>query len=110
MVIEAPFRGMEGPLHEQFEKFQEISDKGIDLAKMSREKQRSMPFYCKQFNFEYGIRCGAFTPEFIEGEKVRLGPLFGMYYGAEPYQSDQSWFTPDMFQYSDEANKFFDGI
>lgn len=110
MVLEAPFRGMEGPLYEQYEKFNEITEKGIDLSKISREEQRALPFYCKPYDYTYGIKSGAFDESFIEGERIRHGALFDMYYGAKPYQSDQSWFYPEMFNTSDEANDFFEGL
>lgn len=110
LVLEAPFRGMEGPLYEQWEKFNEMTEKGIKLNKMSREDQRAMPFYCKPFDYTYGLKSGAFTDQFITGERIRLGPLFDMYYGAKPYQSDQSWFWPDMFKTSPDANEFFQGL
>jgi len=110
MVYEAPFRGMEGPLFEQFEKFNEIEDMKIDLAKMTRKQQRAMPFYFKQYDYTYGLKSGAFDEEFIAGERIRHGPLFDMYYCAKPTQSDVSWFTPDMFNTSDEADSFFQGL
>jgi len=110
MVLEAPFRGMSGPLFEFWEKYKEITEKGIDLSRLTKTQQQAMPMYIKEYDYHYGIKSGAFTPEFIEGEKIRLGPLFDMYYGAKPYESDQSWFTQDMFQTSQEANDFFSGI
>jgi hypothetical protein len=110
MVYEAPFRGMTGPLYEQFEKFNEITEKGIDLSVLSRTEQRKMPFFFKQYDYTYGIASGAFDEAFIEGERLRHGPLFDMYYGAKPVQSDISWITPDMFSTSEEANKFFQGL
>jgi len=110
MVYEAPFRGMVGPLFEQFEKFNEITEKGIDLLKISRKEQRAYPFYFKQYDYTYGLKSGAFDEDFIKGERLRHGPLFDMYYGAKPVQSDMSWFTPDMFDTSEEADSFFQGL
>ena len=110
MVFEAPFRGQVGPFFEQFEKFNEITEKGIDLKDLTRTEQRQMPFYFKQYDYTYGLKSGAFDEAFIEGERIRHGPLFDMYYGAKPFQSDQSWFWPDMFKTSPEANDFFEGL
>lgn len=110
LVLEAPFRGMEGPFFEQWEKFQEITQKGVDLSELSKVEQQGMPFYFKQYDYTYGLLSGAFTKEFIEGERIRWGPLFGMYYEAKPYESDRSWFTPDLIKTSDEATEFFAGL
>lgn len=107
LVLEAPFRGMEGPLFEQWEKFQEITAKGIDLKKMTREEQRAMPFYCKAYDYQYGIDAGCFTQSFIDGERIRQGRLFDMYYGAKPVAGDMAWFYENMFKTSEQATKFY---
>ena len=107
MVLEAPFRGMEGPLFDQWEKYNNAVEKGLNLAKLSREQQRAEPFYCKAYDYTYGLQSGAFDEAFIAGERIRQGNLFDMYYGAKPYQSDMSWFLPEMFKSSDEADSFF---
>lgn len=107
LVLEAPFRGMEGPLFEQWEKFNEITEKGIDLANLTREEQRALPFYCKAYDFNYGIAGGCFTAGFIEGERIRHGRLFDMYYAAKPVAGDMAWFYESMFNTSEQATKFY---
>jgi len=109
-VFEAPFRGSEGPLFEQYELYNEFTKRGESLQGLSRKEQQAKPFYVKQYDYHYGIKSGAFTKEFIEGEKLKLGPLFDMYYGAKPYDSDMSWYTSDMFTTSAEATELFGGL
>jgi hypothetical protein len=109
-VMEAPPRGLSGPLFEQFEQFEEIKKAGIELEKLSRHEQMKYPFYVKKYTYQVGLDAGLLTPEFIEGEKLRLGPLFKMYYEADFYESDQSWYKPQDFKTSDEASDFFSGV
>jgi hypothetical protein len=106
-VFEAPHRGLNTPLYEQEEKYKEITEKGIRLDKMSKEQQQGMPFYVKSYDYTYGLKSGAFTEEFIKGEKARHGILFDMYYGAKPFASDISWFVPEDFTTSEQATEFF---
>jgi len=97
------------PLFRQYEQYEKLKERNIDLSKMTKEEQLQMPFYVKQFDYKYGIKCGAFTIKQMEGERADLGPLFDMYYGAKFYESDQSWYTQDMFKTSDNATEFFGG-
>ena len=106
-ILEAPPRGMTGPLYSQYEGFEKITKDGIDLSELSWNEQQKYPFFVKPYDYTVGLENGCFTPEFIEGQRMELGPLFDMYYGAKFYESDQSWYTNDMFETSADATDFF---
>lgn len=108
-VIEGPPRGLSGPIWEEYQKFEAMKRQGIDLSKLTRNEQRKYPFYVRKYTYEVGIKAGVITPEFIEGERNRWGPLFGMLYLADFYESDQSWYKPEMFKTSPDATDFFAG-
>jgi hypothetical protein len=109
-VLEGPPRGLSGPVWEEYQKFEDMQKRGIDLSKISRNEQRKYPFFVRKYTYEAGIRAGVITPEFIEGERNRWGPLFGMLYMADFYESDQNWYKPEMFATSKEATDFFAGV
>ncbi len=51
------------------------------------------------------------TEAFIEKERRRLGVLFGMYYMADFYSTDQTWFDKNSInQTSDEATELFNAL
>jgi len=108
-VMESIAGGLDGPIHEQYEKFEEITKAGVDLSKLSRKEQMKYPFYCRKLKYNLGIEQGLVSPEFIEGERVRLGPLFGMFYEADFYESDQAWYKQEEWITSQEASDFFAG-
>lgn len=65
----------------------------------------------RKYTYQVGIVCGMITPEFIEKEKRRLGVLFGMYYMADFYSTDQTWFDKDSInQTSVEATEAYDSF
>jgi hypothetical protein len=106
-VLEAPPRGQHGPLFKQHEKFNSMTEKGIDLSTMPFQEQQKYPFFVKPYDYTVGIKYGCFTPETIEGEKLIHGILFDMYYGAKFMDSDVSFYTSDMFKTSDIVTEFF---
>ena len=82
-VMESIFGGIGGPMFEQYEKYEELQKTGIKLDKLTRREQQKYAFYCRKLRYDLGIKAGIITPEFIEGEKTRHGPLFAMFYEAE---------------------------
>lgn len=106
-VMESIMGGLDGPMNEQFEKYEEIVKAGIDLSKLSKREQMKYPMYCRKLKYTLGLEQGLVTPEFIEGERTRLGPLFGMFYEADAYESDQAWYRDEEWIQTKEASDFF---
>lgn len=109
-VIESIFAGVGGPTYEQYEKYQELLKTGINLEKLPRKQQQKHPFYCRKLSYRVGIEAGIISPEFIEGERIRLGPLFAMFYEAEAIDSESTWYFEEDLQSNEDASLFFAGL
>ncbi len=112
MVIECPPRGPMGPVFNIVDEDESLKKDGISIE-LDEGKKIITPsgFLVRKFTYRVGIECGMITPEFIEKEKKRLGVLFGMYYEADFYSSDQTWFSKySIEETSDEATEAYDSF
>lgn len=108
IVIEAPHRGLDTSMNEQMEKYNSYIEAGNELLGKTKAEQQGLPFFVKTYDYNYGIKSGAFSETFIQGEREKHGVLFDMYYAAKPFASDISWFFPEHFQHtSSKATEFF---
>ena len=110
MVIECPPRGPSGPVFNIVDEDDSLKKDGITIELEEGEKILTPSgFLVRRYTFQVGLDCGMITPEFIEKEKRRLGVLFGMYYLADFYSTDQTWFAKDSInQISEEATEAYD--
>jgi hypothetical protein len=110
-VIESIFAGVGGPMYDQYEKYIEyLKAKETPLHKLSRRQQQAKPFYCRKLKYTVGVDAGIISPEFIEGERIRLGPLFPMFYEAEAIDSESTWYFEEDIIQSEDASLFFAGL
>ena len=112
MVIECPPRGPMGPVFNIVDEDDSLKKDGITVELDEGEKILTPSgFLVRKFTYRVGIQCGMITPEFIEKERRRLGVLFGMYYEADFYSSDQTWFSKHSIEEtSDEATEMYDSF
>ena len=112
MVIECPPRGPSGPVFNIVDEDDSLKKDGITIE-LEEGKKILTPsgFMVRKYTYQVGVDCGMITPEFIEKEKRRLGVLFGMYYMADFYSTDQTWFTKESIeQTSQEATEAYDSF
>lgn len=112
LVIECPPRGPSGPVFNIVDDDDSLKQDGITVE-LEEGKKILTPsgFLVRKYTYQVGIDCGMITPEFIEKEKRRLGVLFGMYYLADFYSTDQTWFDKDSInQTSVEATEAYDAF
>ncbi len=112
LVIECPPRGPSGPVFNIVDEDDSLKKDGITIE-LDEGKKIVTPsgFMVRKYTYQVGIDCGMITPEFIEKEKRRLGVLFGMYYMADFYSTDQTWFSKDSInQTSAEATEAYDSF
>lgn len=110
LVIECPPRGPSGPVFNIVDEDDSLKKDGI-IVELQEGKKILTPsgFMVRKYTFQVGIDCGMITSEFIEKERRRLGVLFGMYYMADFYSTDQTWFEKDSInQTSAEATEAYD--
>jgi len=112
LVIECPPRGPSGPVFNIVDEDDSLKQDGITIELEEGKKiQTPSGFLVRKYTYQVGIDCGMITPEFIEKEKRRLGVLFGMYYLADFYSTDQTWFDKDSInQTSPEATEAYDSF
>lgn len=109
MVIECPPRGTSGPVYDivNAEELKDEQGLAVDIKEGERVQGRQ-GFLVRRYTYQVGIDCGLITPEFIELERQRLGVLFGMYYEADFYSSDKTWFNKEHIeQVSQEATELY---
>ena len=112
LVIECPPRGPSGPVFNIVDEDDSLKKDGI-IIELDEGKKILTPsgFMVRKYTYQVGIICGMITAEFIEKEKRRLGVLFGMYYMADFYSTDQTWFDKDSInQTSAEATEAYDAF
>ena len=112
LVIECPPRGPSGPVFNIVDEDDSLKKDGITVE-LEEGKKILTPsgFMVRKYTYQVGIDCGMITLEFIEKEKRRLGVLFGMYYLADFYSTDQTWFDKDSInQTSAEATEAYDSF
>ena len=112
MVIECPPRGPMGPVFNIVDEDDSLKKDGISIELDEGEKILTPSgFLVRKYTYRVGIQCKMITPEFIEKERRRLGVLFGMYYEADFYSSDQTWFSKHSIEEtSDEATEAYDSF
>ena len=91
VIVECPARDPAGPVYDTYERYE----------KQVLSKERLDPkndFYVFRFKYDLGIRDGFFSQEFIDAEKKRLGPLFGMFYEADFFASNTTWYENEHFE------------
>jgi hypothetical protein len=105
MVIECPPRGPSGPVFNIVDEEKSLKKDGITIELDEGEKVLTPSgFLVRMFTYQVGINCGMITPEFIEKERRRLGVLFGMYYMADFYSTDQTWFDKSHIQQTSQKD------
>jgi len=112
LVIECPPRGPSGPVFNIVDEDDSLKKDGI-AVELEEGKKIVTPsgFLVRKYTFQVGIDCAMITPEFIEKERRRLGVLFGMYYLADFYSTDQTWFNKKSIeQTSAEATEAYDAF
>lgn len=93
MVIECPPRGPSGSVFNIVDEDDSLKKDGITVELKEGEKILTPSgFLVRRYTYQVGINCGMITDSFIEKERRRLGVLFGMYYLADFYSTDQTWF------------------
>ena len=101
VIVECPARDPSGPVYTAYERFE----------RQTKEHEKINPlqdFFVFKYKYDLGLRDGFFTPEFIESEKRRLGPLFGTFYEADFFASGHTWYKQDMLQnVTDDATDLF---
>jgi len=112
MVIECPPRGPIGPVFNIVDEDESLKKDGISVV-LEEGKKILTPsgFLVRKYTYLVGIKCKMITAEFIEKERRRLGVLFAMYYEADFYSSDQTWFSKySIEQTTDEATEAYDSF
>ncbi len=112
LVIECPPRGPSGPVFNIVDEDDSLKADGITISLEEGKKiQTPSGFMVRKYTYQVGIDCGMITIPFIEKEKRRLGVLFGMYYLADFYSTDQTWFSKESInQTSAEATEAYDAF
>jgi hypothetical protein len=94
MVIECPPRGPVGPVFNIVDEDDSLKRDGFTVQ-LEEGKEALTPsgFLVRRYTYQVGVDCGMITDSFMEKERRRLGVLFGMYYMADFYSTDQTWFS-----------------
>ena len=112
MVIECPPRGPSGSVFNIVDEDDSLKKDGVQIE-LEEGKKILTPsgFLVRRYTFQIGIDCGMITPEFIEKERRRLGILFSMYYEADFYSTDQTFFNKNHIeQTSQKDTEIFDAL
>lgn len=112
LVIECPPRGPSGPVFNIVDEDDSLKKDGVQIE-IEEGKKILTPsgFLVRRYTYQIGIDCGMITVQFIEKERRRLGVLFGMYYMADFYSTDQTWFDKNSInQTSDAATEAYDAF
>lgn len=101
-IVECPARNPAGPVYDTFERYEKQVEDGEKL-------DPQQDFYVEKFKYTLGIRDGFFTEEHIAAEKRRLGPIFGTFYEADFFASENTWYEESHFanQTEDATDLFF---
>lgn len=92
MLIESPPRGQRGKVWDIYKASKLKGDEVYEEAK----------FKIREYSAERAVDAGLITKEFLEAERVRLGPLYGQYYECEFMNPYTSWYTQDMIKYDND--------
>ena len=112
MVIECPPRGPSGPVFNIVDEDDSLKQDGVSIEiKEGKKILTPSGFLVRRYTYQVGLDCLMISPEFIEQEKRRLGVLFAMYYMADFYSTDQTWFDKHSIdQTSMEATEAYDSL
>ncbi|MBI3639691.1 MAG: hypothetical protein HY223_05180 [Thaumarchaeota archaeon] len=94
VIVECPARAPSGPVYDEYDRFQKNLD---DKTKKSKIRKKHA-FHVEIYGYELGLRDKFFTKDFIEAEKIRLGPLFGTFYNADFFASGSTWYKREHFE------------
>src|SRR3990167_5228721 len=94
MLIESPPRGQRGKGWEIYQASELIGDEAHEEAK----------FNVKKIYADQAVQAGLIDQEFLDQERIRLGPLYGMFYECEFLNPFTSWYTKDMINYDNNPN------
>jgi len=92
MLIEAPPRGTTGKVYEIYTQSQLQGDETFEEAKFQVQK-----IYASQ-----AVEAGLIDQDFLDAERVRLGPLYPMFYEAEFLNPFTQWYSRDMILYDND--------
>ncbi len=91
MLIETPPRGPSGKIYDIYEHSKLKKGKGIPEAE----------FAVREYPASVAVEAGLITQDFLDAERERLGPSYAMYYECDFYNSANTWYTKDLFEYDD---------
>ncbi|MBI3639326.1 MAG: hypothetical protein HY223_03330 [Thaumarchaeota archaeon] len=96
VIVECPARAPSGPVYDEFDRYEKsVEQKGKQTKKSKRKAKHA--FHVEIYGYELGLRDKFFTKDFIDSEKIRLGPLFGTFYNADFFASGSTWYKPEHF-------------
>ena len=99
MIIECPPRGPSGPVYELVEGHMTSEHGIIQEIEQGRAVITPEGFLIRRYTYQVGVNCQMITEEFLDKEKNRLGPLFSMYYEAEFFSGDTTWYAKELIKY-----------
>jgi hypothetical protein len=94
ILIESPPRGQRGKVWEIYKASKLKGDEDYEEAK----------FKVREYEAQRAVDAGLITQEFLDQEKIRLGPLYGMFYECEFINPYTSWYTEDMFKFDNDPD------
>ena len=99
MIIECPPRGPSGPVYDLVEGHMTSEQGIIQEIEQGRAVITPEGFLIRRYTYQVGVDCHMITEEFLQKEKHRLGPLFSMYYEAEFFSGDTTWYAKELIKY-----------
>ena len=94
ILIETPPRGQRGKVWEIYQQSELTGDDEYEGAK----------FLVRRIPAEMAVQAGLITQEFLDSEKIRLGPLYGMFYECDFINPYTTWYTPELFEYDNNPD------
>lgn len=112
MLIESPPRGPSGKVYDIFTQSQllaeqykqrEVLEEGKGKGKgNSQQKLQTNPmanFAIRKYPASLAVKAGLITQEFLDSEKVRLGPAYSMFYECDFFNAANTWYKSEYFKY-----------
>lgn len=94
MLIESPPRGQRGKVWDIYQASELMGDENYEEAKFHTQK-----IYASQ-----AVDAGLISQDFLDQERIRLGPLYGMFYECEFLNPYTSWYSKDMINYDNNPD------
>lgn len=66
--------------------------------------QNPVGFVPIKITADEAVAAGVIAPEHLASERIRLGPLYVQYYGADFLQSGNAWYDSELFAYEDDED------